>query len=389
MSLPALDPRLAAAMQAQERVDGLRQETLRRVGRSLCDLAYANAYDGPTPDTVEALRRALDPRGSLDLQYTPYGGGTVPRRLVAESLRGTHGAPYHPDDVVLTPGAMAALNLVFRSLVGSDPGEVIVLTPCWLDYPLYLENLGLRTRLVPLNPSSLRLDLHAIEAALTPRTRAVILSQPANPSGLVYDEAELRALGECLGRAAPAPLLISDECHREVVFEPARFVPPTAFYEKSCVVYSFGKRLFLQGQRMGYVAVSPKHPERRELGDLLRRLMRVMGYCSPTALMQLAVGDLLSVRPNFSVIEARRDRVLEALGDAGYETPAPQATFFVYPKVPAGDDFGFVERAAARGLLVLPSAVFHDRGHFRISLTATDDMIERSLPILRALREES
>ncbi|HEY8946063.1 MAG TPA: hypothetical protein VIM73_17465, partial [Polyangiaceae bacterium] len=113
MSLPALDPRLAAAMQAQERVDGLRQETLRRVGRSLCDLAYANAYDGPTPDTVEALRRALDPRGSLDLQYTPYGGGTVPRRLVAESLRGTHGAPYHPDDVVLTPGAMAALNLVF------------------------------------------------------------------------------------------------------------------------------------------------------------------------------------------------------------------------------------------------------------------------------------
>lgn len=389
MSLPPLDSRLVEAMSGQDRVDALRHQTLQRVGKSLCDLAYANAYDGPTSQTIEALSRSLVARGSLDFQYTPYGGGTVPRRLVAESLRRSHGEPFHLNDVVLTPGAMAALNLVFRSLVGKPPGEVVVLTPCWLDYPLYLANLGLSVRFVPLDRKTLRLDLGAIEAALTPSTRAVVFSQPANPSGLMYQASELQALGECLASSREAPLLISDECHREIVFGSTRFQSPAAYYGKTCIVYSFGKRLFLQGQRLGYVAVSPRHPERTEFAELLRRLTRVMGYCAPTALMQLALGELLRMDPSFTLINARRNRVLEALRDSGYEFPDPQATFFIYPRAPGGDDLGFTERAAARGLLVLPASVFHDRGFFRISLTATDDMIDRSLPLFRDLRGES
>ncbi|HYO98385.1 MAG TPA: aminotransferase class I/II-fold pyridoxal phosphate-dependent enzyme [Polyangiaceae bacterium] len=384
-----LESHLGRLLLAQERVDALRNNAVRRFGKSLCDLAYANAYDGPTPDTLEALRKALVARGSLDFQYTPYGGGTVPRRLVAESLRDSHDAPFQLNDIVLTPGAMAALNMVFRSLVSSGSDEVIVITPCWLDYPLYLENLGLKARLVPLDRATLRLDIGAIEAALTPHTRAVVLSQPANPSGLIYNAAELRALGECLERAPSPPLLISDECHREILFDEHRFVSPTAHYAKSCVVYSFGKRLFLQGQRLGYVAVSPRHPERSSFSELLRRLIRIMGYCSPTALMQLAIGDLLRVSPSFDAIAQRRGRLLEGLHRAGYELPEPESTFFVYPRAPGGDDFAFAERAAERGVLVLPSAMFHDHGHFRISLTATDDMVDRSLPILHALREES
>lgn len=385
----ALETRLSNFMLAQERVDAIRQGALRRFGKSLCDLAYANAYDGPTPDTLDALRAALVARGSLDFQYTPYGGGAVPRRLVAESLRETHDAPFQLSDIVLTPGAMAALNMVFRSTVSETPGEVIVVTPCWLDYPLYLENLGLKPRLVSLDRKTLRLDVAAIESALSPHTRAIVLSQPANPSGLMYGQAELRALGQCLENAPSKPLLISDECHREILFGSTRFVSPAAHYAKSCVVYSFGKRLFLQGQRLGYIAVSPKHPERAAFGEQLRRLIRVMGFCSPTALMQLAVGDLLRVKPSFAAVDSRRDRMLQALQRAGYELPLPEATFFVYPRAPGGDDFAFAERAAAKGVLVLPSAVFHDSGHFRISLTATDDMIDRSLPILQRLREES
>lgn len=372
---------------AQERVDALRNDAMRHFGKSLCDLAYANAYDGPAPESLDALRKALVARGSLDFQYTPYGGGTVPRRLVAEALRSSHDAPFQLNDVVLTPGAMAALNIVFRSLAGPEAGEVIVLTPCWLDYPLYLENLGLKARLVSLDKKTLRLDISAIEAALSSQTRAVVLSQPANPSGLIYDPAELGALGETLRRAPSAPLLISDECHREILVDSNRFWSPVSHYDKTCVIYSFGKKLFLQGQRLGYVAVSPRHPARGEYAELLRRLARIMGFCSPTALMQLAIADLLQVTPSFSAIDRRRDRVLQTLCAAGYEFPLPQATFFVYPRAPGGDDFAFAEQAARRGLLVLPSAMFHDSGHFRISLTATDEMIDRSLPILHSLNE--
>jgi aspartate aminotransferase len=382
-----LPPALTRWLDAQERVDELRARALRHGGRAFADLAYANSYDGPPPEALAALRGAVDSARSLALQYTPYGGATVPRRLVGEALRKSHGLPFDHRDVVLTPGAMAALNVVFRAARHEgEASEVVVVTPCWLDVPLYLENLGLVPRLVPLDRRTLRLDLAAIEAALGPRTRALVLSQPANPTGLLYDAEELGALAALLERAPGRPLLVSDECHRDVVFEPHAFVSPASFYDATCVVYSFGKRLFLQGQRLGYAAVSPRHPERRALARTLERLTRVMGFCTPTALMQLAVGDLLRVPSDLGRVARRRERVVAGLLEAGYDVVPSQATFFVYPRAPGGDDLAFAERLGGRGVFVLPSAVFHDAGRFRLSFTASDEMLDRALSVLSAAR---
>jgi aspartate aminotransferase len=385
--MTALSAQLERLLAPQDRVDRLRDEALRRSGRSFVDLAYANSYDGPSPETLSALRRALEEPTPLALQYTPYGGAIVPRRLVAEALRESHGEAFSPQDVVLTPGAMAALNVVFRSLkTERGPDEVIAVTPCWLDYPTYLENLGLVARLVPVAAQSLRLDLDAIRDALTPNTRAVVLSQPANPSGLLYSEDELRELGRMLEQAPSRPLLISDECHREILFAPHVFHSPLTFYNQSCVVYSFGKRLSLQGQRLGYVAVSPRHPARQEFSRLLSRLTRVMGFCTPTALMQLSIGDLLRIQAPLATIARRREFALTELGASGYEFVPSQATFFLYPRAPGGDDLAFCERLAQRGVMVLPASVFHHTGHFRISLTSSDEMLERGLSVLRESR---
>lgn len=383
----SLSSRLEQLLGPQDRVDRLRDTALRRGGKAFVDLAYANSYDGPSPETIAALRRALDAPGAIALQYTPYGGATVPRRLTAEALRESHELPFSLDDVVLTPGAMAALNVVFRALKSEDgPDEVIVVTPCWLDYPTYLENLGLVTRLVPVSATNLRLDLDGIRAAMTANTRAIVLSQPANPSGLLYGADELRALARILNEAQQPPLLISDECHREVVFEPHEFVSPLAFYDSACVVYSFGKRLALQGQRLGYVAVSPRHPERQTLSKLLARLTRVMGFCTPTALMQLSIGELLRIPAPVAAIGRRRERALAELTAAGYEVEPSQATFFLYPRAPGGRDIEFCDRLAERGVMVLPGAVFHHQGHFRISLTSSDEALERGLSVLRESR---
>jgi aspartate aminotransferase len=377
-----LSPRLEQLLAVQERVDALRDEATRRAGAGLADLAYANSYDGAPAEVLEVLRGALAPARPLDLQYTPYGGGTVARRLVAESLTASHGERFQFRDVVLTPGAMAALNVVFRAVREDERAEVLVVTPCWLDYPLYLENLGLSARLVPVQPRSLRLDLGAIEAALGPRTRAVILSQPANPTGVLYGADELRALGDLLSRAPRPPLLISDECHRDFVLPGQSFVSPMTFYDRTCLVYSLGKSLFLQGQRTGYLAVSPRHPERRALARLLERLMRVTGFCTPTALMQQALEGLLPLRPALDALLERRIRVLDGLERAGYRVVPSQATFFLYPECRGEDDLALTERLARRGVLVLPAGVFHHRGHFRISLTARDDMLARALAVL-------
>lgn len=371
----------------QEDLDRERAAALRGHGKNLADLAYANAYDGPHPEALAVIRKALDATGSLDFQYTPYGGGTVARRLVAESLRASHGAAYRYRDIVLTPGAMAALNIVFRAL--KRPGkqdEVVVVTPCWLDYPVYLQNLGLVARFAPVVPSTLRLDLNAIEAALTANTRAVVLSQPANPSGLIYDERELAALATLLRAQPEPPLLISDECHRNVLFAPEHFVPPTAHYERTCIVYSLGKSLLMQGQRFGYVAVSPTDPEREQLSQQLEQLTRIMGFCTPTSLMQLAVGGLLPLTPPLERFQARREKLLQAFEATGIHCQASQATFFLYPRVPAGGDTPFASRLAREGVLVLPSAVFHHQDHFRVCLTATDAMVGRAIDVLLRLQ---
>ena len=381
--------RLERWMAPQERFEAIRTAAYRRAGTRLADLAYANPWDGPPPAAIDAIRSALEPdaRGALDLQYTPYGGHTVPRRLVAQSLAAATGVPFRFTDVVLTPGAMGALTAVFRYLSAQLPdgvtGEVIVPVPCWLDYPLYLEDAGLVTRLVPCRKDTLGLDLGAIYSALTPRTVAVVLSQPGNPSGLLHTRADLEALSALLSEHPQRPLLVSDECHRGVLFEPGEWVSPASIHARTVVVYSFGKTSFLQGQRIGYAAVSPHMGDDGALARQLARACRATGLCTPTALMQKVVSALLDIAPDMGRLRERRTYALDALRSAGLAVHPSQATFFLYPEAPGGDAWGFTERLAERGVLVLPAESFHHSGHIRISLTGTDAMIERGLAVLR------
>ena len=378
-----LSEELAQLLSLQEHFDRLQHDALLRFGHGPCDLAYANPYDGPDPVVLAALREALESDRMLGLQYTPYGGATITRRLIAHKLSARYGRRFNYRDVILTPGAMAALNVVFRAVRESTGGDVIVITPCWMDTPLYLVQLGLRPVFVPVDPRTLRLDLERLRAALRPTTRAVVFSQPANPTGVIYTRDELAALAAMLRSLDSPPLLVSDECHREVCADGVEVPSPMELYDDTCVIYSFGKSLLIQGQRIGYVAVSPRISGGRAVSELLERTCRMMGFCTPTALMQRAVRRLLDVKPAWlAAIEARRGRVVAALHGAGYELVPPQATFFVYPRCPDPDDLAFAARLAERGTLVLPSTLFHQPGHFRISLTATDAMIARALETL-------
>ena len=264
---------------------------------------------------------------------------------------------------------------------------MIVPVPCWLDYPLYLANLGLVPRLVPLDPDSLDLDIDAIAAAIGPNTRAIVLSQPSNPTGRLYSRAKLTALAECLDASPSRPLLISDECHRDVRFGEPEFVSPSVLYDRTCVVYSFGKALSIQGQRTGYIAVSPRLRESDEgtgadFATRLEHLTRAMGFATPTALMQSALGALMKIEQDWSGLEARRRQVIDALTKAEVSVVPSNATFFLYVRIGQQDDFKLTEELANRGVLTLPSAMFHHRGHLRLSLTCSDEALDRAIPIL-------
>jgi aspartate aminotransferase len=386
--LPPLPAAIAGAAAPQDRFERLRERTLLRKAPHVADLAYANAQDGPAPDVVAAIRGALETTRALDLQYTPYGGATITRRLVAQRLPAVGGRRSSWRQVVMTPGAMAALNVLFRAVRREGAhDQAVVVTPCWLDHPLYLANLGFEPRLVPVDPVTLRLDVPAIVRALTADTRVVVLAQPANPTGVVHGQDELRALGEALAAAPAPPLLVSDECHREIIHPGGGpFVSPADHYPATCSVYSFGKSWFMQGQRVGYAAVSPAMPGADAFAERLVTWCRVMGFCTPTALMQLAVRALVGRQPDFAAITRRRGRAIERLQAAGYALVPSEATFFLYPRVPWNmDDFAFTELLADEGVLVLPASMFHHRGHVRLSLTARDQEVDRALSVMEAV----
>ncbi len=380
-------PDVARCLEPQERFERLRAHHVRRTGGRILDLAYPNAEE-LAPGVRDAIRETLDEARGRDLQYTPYGGATTARRLVAHGLKRTHGLPLRHDDVVLTPGAMAALSVVLAAAREGEDDEAVVVTPCWLDTPLYCWQQGLRPVMAPVDRRTGALDLERVEAALSPRTRVVILTQPANPTGVLYGPRELRALALLLASRERPPLLISDECHRDFIYPPARFLSPAALYPRSAIVHSFGKRLLVQGQRLGYVAFSPAL---REEGWSTRvtRLCRAMGHATPTALMQRAMPRLLDVRLDVVAFGHKRAQAVHALEAAGY-TPVPgEHTMFVYVEAPFADDFAFAEEAANAGVLVLPSSLFYEPGRFRIAITAPDAVMARGLDALRSLRREA
>lgn len=373
----------------QERFDALSAATFRRFGRHVVDLSYANPYDGPDDEVRRALQLAIADDKGLALQYTPYGGKTVTRRLIASRLSQDSGLPFNFRDVVMTPGATAALNVTFRALFGPDD-ELLVLTPCWLDYPLYLQNLGIPLRFVELRDDK-HLDLSAIGHGLSRRSRGLLLSHPCCPTGVVYSREELEGLAALLAAAEERfdtrIHLISDEVHRQLIWRPVEFHSPLSSYPRSLSIYSFGKALSLQGQRIGYVAVSPRMPEREAMRRQLERCVRIMGFGAPTTLMQQAICRLLDYQPPLDMLASRQEAVRRELKAAGYEVCDAPATFFVYVKSPLADDFTFAERLAAHGVLVLPSTLFHESGYFRISVTASWDSLVAGLPVFRRVRE--
>jgi aspartate aminotransferase len=378
-----IDPPLAALLEPLERYEAIRRRCA-RLGNRVADLSYANPYDDVAEGVKAVLAAAIEDHRALDLQYTPWGGTPLARRAVADALRRSHDLPFAFDDVVLTPGAMSALQLALRT-VGRPGDEVVVPVPCWIDYPLYVVAAGLVPVLVPLTEGTFDLDPDRMAAAVTARTCALVLAHPGNPTGRSHRPEDLDALGAILGdaeaRLGCRPTLIADETHRDYVT--GRYRTMARSWPSTLLAYSFGKYHFLQGQRLGYLAVSPTHPDRHDVRSELIRWARV-GAAVPTALMQRALPALLGLRHDLTWLEERRTRTVHELRRAGLEVATQDATFFVYVRIPDGrDDFEFTAELAAKGVLVLPAPVFHHRGWFRVSLTASDAMLERALDVLR------
>ncbi len=350
-----------------------------------CDLTFGNPHEMPLPQIQQALAKWVAPQNEDWFAYKFSDPKAI--GIVVESLRLRHGIEFDPADVSMTNGAFGALASTLRAVV--DPGdEVIYLSPPWFFYAPMITSLGAKPVRVDLPQPGFELPVGAIERAITPRTRAIILNSPHNPSGRIARPDELEALAAVL-RGAPRPVyLLSDEAYSRILFDGRAFHTPLAFYDRSFLLYTYGKTLLTPGQRIGYIAMPPTMPDREELRGAILTAQLATGYAFPNALMQYALGDLEPASIDVAALQRRRDRIVGALGEMGYEAITPEGTFYVLVRSPISDDVAFVERLAKDNVFVMPGKLFELPGWFRISLTANDGMIARALPAFkRALAE--
>jgi len=356
----------------------------------VANFAVGNPQEMPLPGYVAALRDATEPR---DKDWFAYKlSEAASQRTVASTLRKLTGMEWDPADVAMTNGGFAAIAVALRTLV--EPGdEVVFLSPPWFFYEMLILAAGGEPIRVRLEPPAFDLELQRIAAAIGPRTRMVMLNSPHNPSGRVYGAGHLHALADVLSEASDRighPIwILSDEPYNRILFDGRGFDSPSQFYPHTVITYSYGKTLLAPGQRIGYLTMPPTLPERRELRDEIVMQQFATGYAFPNALMQHALADLERLSIDVGALERRRDRLVPALREMGYEATMPEGTFYTMARSPIPDDVAFTDLLARHRVLVLPGTIVEVPGWFRISLTSSDQMVDDAIPRFAAAISEA
>ena len=345
------------------------------------DVSLGNPVVEPPEEFRQELRRlAENPTPGMH-RYMPNNGYPETRQAVAEGLKVETGLPFEGNHIVMTCGAAAALNVTLKTIL--NPGdEVIILAPYFVEYVYYIDNHGGSAVIVPTGPG-FQPDLGAIGAAVTGRTRAMIINSPNNPSGAVYPAQLLQGLGELLlakqAEHGSEIFIISDEPYRRIIYDGLVYPQVFPHYANTIVVNSHAKDLALPGERIGYIAVNPAYGDGQELADGLTFCNRSLGFVNAPALMQHVVRALQGVSVDVADYQRKRDYVYARLTDLGYSVTKPQGAFYFFPKSPVDDDVAFVEVLQEWNVLVVPGTGFGTPGYFRISYCMEDRVLEGAM----------
>jgi aspartate aminotransferase len=364
----------------------------RRTDPNICDFTFGNPHEFPLDGLVKAIRARVTPQ---DKDWFAYKTSeSEPQAYLARTISRELGLAFEPADIALTTGAFAAIAVAFR-LVLDAGDEAVFSEPAWFCYEPTLLMADAVPVKVRLTEPTFDLDLAAIDAAIGPKTRMVIINTPHNPTGRIYGRAVLEELADLLERASARIdrriFLLSDEPYRRLRFDGHDFTSPAAVYPWTLISYSYGKVLLAPGQRIGYLALSPLMPteDRSALRGVLFAAQMAIGWCFPNAIMQYAVPDLDNLSIDVGALTKKRDRLSVALGQAGCQVLRPDGTFYMWSRWPEGDPEDHWNRLADRDVFVMPGSVMAAPSYFRLSLTASEAMVERALPAIAEMRREA
>ena len=356
------------------------------------DFSLGNPSVRPPEIVNKLLKEIIDEMEPTALHgYTSAPGDPATRQAVCDSLNRRFKAGLTPDFIYMTCGAAASLSCCISALCCKGD-EFIALAPYFAEYKVFTEAAGGKFRVAMPDPDTFQIDIKNLRKEICKKTKAVIINSPNNPAGVVYSEKTIKKVCKLLKDKSEKyghPIyLIADEPYREIVFDKTKVPFLINYYDNTLVCYSYSKSLSLPGERIGYVAVSPKAEDAKGLYAAVMGAGRALGYVCAPSLFQKLVARLPEVTSDISVYKKNRDILLGGLESFGYICVPPQGAFYLFVKALEPDAYAFCEKAKKYELLLVPGDDFGCPGYVRIAYCVSTAQIENSLPAFKKLIED-
>ncbi len=385
---------------------GARKSTIRTIfefGRKrAAEVGEENVYDFsignpnvPAPAKVnQAIVDILQEMDSCALHgYTVAPGDPGVRETIAQSINRRFATNFSGKNLFMTSGAAAAITICFKALSEDDgSSEFITFAPYFPEYKCFVESVGAKLDVVPVNTEDFQIQFDKFAEMLSPKTKAVIVNSPNNPSGVVYSEETISRLAKMLTEKSQEfghPIfIISDEPYRELVYGNIKVPYIPKYYANTLVCYSWSKSLSLPGERIGYIVVPDEVTDFNKVYGAIAGAGRVLTHVNASSLFQRVVARCVDEPANIAAYEKNGNLLYEGLKEAGFQCLKPQGAFYLFPKALEEDDYAFCEKAKKYDLLLVPGADFGCPGYFRAAYCIKEDTIRRSIPAFKKLAEE-
>lgn len=356
------------------------------------DFSLGNPNVAAPAAVNEAICAVLKEEDSVKTHgYMNNSGYEEVRAAIADSLNGRFGTAFDENSIVMTVGAAGGLNVVFKTLL--NPGdEVLVFAPFFGEYRAYVGNYDGVLKVVPADTETFQPNLKEFAKQITPRTKAVIVNSPNNPSGVIYSEETIHQMARILEEKEKeygiSIYLISDEPYRELAYDGTKVPWLTTYYHNTIVGYSYSKSLSLPGERIGYLVLPGELDDAEDIRAAANVATRILGFVNAPSLMQKAVARCLDEKVNLEYYDRNRRALCDGLEKCGYSFIRPEGAFYLFMKSPEENEAAFCERAKNYHILVVPGSSFACPGYVRIAYCVSYETIQNALPGFQTLAEE-
>ena len=363
------------------------------------EIGYENVFDFslgnpsvPVPqEFTDVMIKMLQEKNPMELHgYSQSQGIPSVRARFADFLNQTFGMDYTAEHLFMTTGAAGAVAHAVRAV--TQPGdEVVTFAPYFPEYDHYVGQTGAVLRVVPADTAQFQINFEELDKVLNPRTMAVLVNTPNNPSGTVYSTETVRKLAAVLEEKQQEYghdiFLISDEPYREILFAGVDAPYVSKYYDNSLSCYSFAKSLSIPGERLGYIAANPRCTDSVLISPMCAQISRGIGHNCPPSIIQIAVAEVLGITSDLSVYETNMKILYDELVSLGFEVVKPGGTFYIFPKALEEDSVAFCKKAMDYDLVLVPGDSFGCPGYFRMAYCVETEKVRRALPALRRFVE--